>query len=165
MKGICTHGLLLIIFCCGSFCAGAQPLVDKVIVYKSRRIMKLMSGDKVVKQYRVSLGQNSKGHKQQYGDSRTPEGRYLIDYRNPKSLFYLSLHISYPNDRDRAKARERGVSPGGDIFIHGRPNGKSHLSILYRHIDWTDGCIAVSDREMDEIWRLVKIRTEIVILP
>ncbi len=139
--------------------------VDLIRVDKSDRRMDLLRGGRVVRSYRVSLGSNPRGHKQAEGDSRTPEGRYRIDWRNPRSKFYKSLHISYPNAADKADARRRGVSPGGDIMIHGLPNGWAWAAPFLAFWDWTDGCIAVSDGEMDEIWRLVKDGTPIEILP
>ena len=143
----------------------ALSKIDEVLVYKSQRLMKLMAGKTVVAQYRISLGANPIGHKQQQGDSRTPQGQYSIDYRNPHSRFYRSLHISYPNKHDRALARRRGVSPGGDIYIHGLPNGQGALAAVYSYIDWTDGCIAVSNSAMRVIWQRVKNGTPIRILP
>lgn len=143
----------------------ATQMADTVVVYKSERKLVLFSNGRIIRHYSISLGQNPIGHKQQLGDSRTPEGKYHIDYRNSKSRFFLSLHISYPNENDRARARRNGVNPGGDIFIHGLPNGQGSMSSLYKNIDWTDGCIAVSNRDMREIWRLVKNNTSIIINP
>jgi murein L,D-transpeptidase YafK len=112
----------------------------------------------VLKTYRIVLGDAPVGHKTQQGDERTPEGRYRITFRNDKSRFHLSLRVSYPNEADRAQARRRGVDPGGDIMIHGgTPPG-------YRR-DWTDGCIAVTNDEMEEVWRLVPVGTPIRIDP
>jgi murein L,D-transpeptidase YafK len=138
---------------------------DRVVVIKSQRILLLMSQGKVLKRYQVALGGNPIGPKLQQGDHKTPEGTYILDRRNDKSRFYRSIHISYPDEKDRATAAKFGVSPGGDVFVHGLPNnfgwlGKSHLSM-----DWTDGCIAVTDEEMDEIWRAVPDGTLIEIKP
>jgi murein L,D-transpeptidase YafK len=119
--------------------------------------MVLLSGDAVVRQYRVALGRNPAGPKLQEGDGKTPEGRYVIDRRNPKSAYHLSLHISYPDAADRERARAAGVDPGGDIMIHGLKNGE------LREGDWTQGCIAVTDEEMDEIWKLVADGAQVVI--
>ena len=124
--------------------------VDRIVVHKGRREMLLLHGESVVRQYRVALGREPVGHKEREGDGRTPEGRYTIDRRNPKSAYHLSLRISYPNEADQARARELGVDPGGDIMIHGMPNGGG-----IREGDWTQGCIAVSDAEVEEIWELV----------
>jgi murein L,D-transpeptidase YafK len=133
--------------------------IDRVVVQKSRREMLLLSGESVVRNYRVALGRDPVGHKQQEGDGRTPEGRYTIDRRNPKSKYHLSLHISYPTPDDIDRARGLGVDPGGDIMIHGCKAGVDHPS------DWTHGCIAVTNSEMDEIWNLVADGTPIDILP
>lgn len=132
--------------------------VDRVVVNKSRREMLLLSGESVVRSYRVALGREPVGHKEKEGDGRTPEGRYIIDRRNPNSRYHLSLHISYPNAADAERARAAGVDPGGDIMIHGVKAGVDHPNS-----DWTRGCIAVSDSEMDEIWRLVADGTPVEI--
>jgi murein L,D-transpeptidase YafK len=133
----------------------AAPAVQKVVVYKSERVMLLLSGGEVVRSYRVALGGNPLGHKQRAGDCRTPEGTYFIDRRNGRSRFYKSLHISYPNGRDRAASRKKGTPPGGDIMIHGLPEGFDELSDVHYKLDWTKGCIAVNNAEMEEIWGLV----------
>ncbi len=140
-------------------------VVDKVIVLKSARKMQLLAANKVVRDYSIALGDNPKGHKQEEGDERTPEGLYTIDYRNPQSRYHLSLHINYPNAQDKQSAAERGVSPGGNIFIHGMPNHLGWLGALANNIDWTDGCIAVSNADIEEIWALVKNGTPIEIKP
>lgn len=132
---------------------------DRIIVSKSRREMLLLHRDSVLRSYRVTLGREPTGHKEREGDGRTPEGEYTIDRRNPKSQYHLSLRISYPNQRDRARAAELGVDPGGDIMIHGWKDGKP------REEDWTQGCIAVTDAEMDEIWALVELGTPVRIDP
>ena len=134
--------------------------VDRVVVHKARREMVLLHGESAVRTYRIALGPQPSGHKQQEGDGRTPEGRYRIDRRNPRSAYHLSLHISYPNDADRERAQAMGVDPGGDIMIHGLPNEGGA-----RSGDWTRGCIAVSDPEMDEIWELVADGTPVEIYP
>jgi murein L,D-transpeptidase YafK len=134
--------------------------VDRVIVYKSRREMLLLSGESVVRQYRIALGREPAGHKRAEGDGRTPEGRYLIDRRNPRSKYHLALHISYPNEGDRTRAEEAGLDPGGDIMIHGVKPGVDHPAT-----DWTQGCIAVTDAEIEEIWGLVADGTTIEIYP
>ena len=138
---------------------------DKVLVLKGERHLVLLSRGKVLKSYRIALGRQPEGHKTREGDSRTPEGHYLIDWRNPNSRFHLSLHISYPNDEDRAAASRAGVPPGGDIMIHGLPNGLGGLGKAHRLKDWTDGCIAVTNEEMEEIWRRVDDGTPIEIRP
>ena len=132
---------------------------DRVLVDKSDRQLHLMRDGEVWKSYPIGLGFAPEGHKRRQGDGRTPEGDYILDWRNPKSQFHLSIHISYPDRKDKASAKERGVPPGGDIFIHGRhnPNGGRR--------DWTWGCIAVTDAAMDEIWQLVPDGTPITIRP
>lgn len=130
--------------------------IDKVYVDKSERILQLLSGDDVIRTYHVALGDSPAGHKRQEGDERTPIGNYKLDYKNENSKYYRSIHVSYPNAADKAQARNRGVSPGGDIMIHGQPNGYGHLAETTQQRDWTDGCIAVTDDEMDEIMLVYK---------
>jgi murein L,D-transpeptidase YafK len=143
--------------------AGARA--DRIVVHKNERVLELMAGDVTLKRYTIALGREPVGAKQHEGDGRTPEGRYRIDYRNPASGYHLALHISYPDGQDRARARKAGVSPGGDIMIHGMRNGYGWIGPLHRLFDWTNGCIAVTDAEMDEIWRAVANGTEIEIRP
>lgn len=140
--------------------------IDHVLVKKSERQLLLMSGSNVVKSYPISLGEQPVGHKQREGDERTPEGQYVLDWRNPDSRFYKSIRISYPNDQDQMRAEKNNHSPGGDIFIHGLPNGVKLLARTFRGRNWTDGCIAVNNNDhMDEIWQLVKDGTRITIRP
>ncbi len=141
-------------------------IVDAVRVEKSERKMYLHSGDQIIRSYEVSLGDSPRGHKTTEGDEKTPEGTYVLNWRNPNSRYHLSIQISYPNEADVRQARERGVSPGGAIFIHGLPNGTGSLRQPPSRKDWTDGCIAVkSNREMEEIWKLVPLGTPITINP
>lgn len=142
-----------------------DQMADEVLVLKSERMMYLLANGKVIREYSIGLGGEPKGHKQQEGDERTPEGRYIIDYRNLESAYYLSLHISYPNDADKAKATAKGVEPGGMIMIHGLPNKFGWATRIFKGRDWTDGCIAVSNIEMDEIAELVANGTPIEIRP
>jgi murein L,D-transpeptidase YafK len=147
---------------CGSkFRTYDGPEVTRIEVHKADRRMYLLHGSEVLKSYRVALGFSPRGHKAREGDGRTPEGAYRIDRRNPNSNFHLSIGISYPNARDIEVARAAGVSPGGDIFIHGRAGKHRNRNVR----DWTDGCIAVTDREMEEIYAMVRDGTPIVILP
>lgn len=139
--------------------------VDLVVVDKSRRVMTLWVGKKAFRTYRIALGGNPVGHKEQEGDSRTPEGRYIIDGKNPGSSFHLSLRISYPNKQDRTAAARRGVSPGGQIMIHGTPEYLTMVQSTGLVRDWTAGCIAVSNAEVEEIYKKVRIGTPIVIKP
>jgi murein L,D-transpeptidase YafK len=142
-----------------------SPKADGVVIVKSERVLSLLAHGKVIRTYKVALGGTPVGAKEQQGDHKTPEGHYIIDRRNPQSRFYKSIHISYPNEQDRRKAHESGHSPGGDIMIHGLPNGMGALGAAHRATDWTDGCIAVTDVEMDEIWKLVPDGTPIEIKP
>jgi murein L,D-transpeptidase YafK len=130
-----------------------------IVVHKARREMLLLRGESILRSYRIALGRDPVGHKLQEGDGRTPEGRYTIDRRNPRSKYHLALHISYPDASDAARARDAGVDPGGDIMIHGLKDGTPTPG------DWTQGCIAVTNDEMDEIWSLVPEGTAIVIHP
>jgi murein L,D-transpeptidase YafK len=136
-----------------------------ILVEKAERRLTLHRDGKVIRTYEVALGGNPVGTKERQGDSRTPEGRYTIDFKNDASRFHLSLRISYPDDADRARAAAAGVSPGGDIFVHGLPNGLGGLGATHRARDWTDGCIAVTNAEIEEIWSLVGIGTPIEIRP
>lgn len=136
---------------------------DKILVEKSARRLSLLSQDKVLKSYDISLGWQPEGKKQQEGDGRTPEGFYKIDYRNPHSAFHLSLHISYPNNNDLKNAKANGYATGGAIMIHGMKNGFGKIGKLHRFVDWTAGCIAVTDSEIEEIWQAVPDETVIEI--
>lgn len=144
---------------------GVTPAVDRVVVAKGARTMHLMQAGKVVKSYRVQLGQNPVGHKQQQGDQRTPEGVYTVDFRREQSRFGLALRVSYPSPADRQYAASRGVDPGGEIYIHGQPHGGVNPARLASGPDWTDGCVAVSNSEMREIYALVKNGTTVEIRP
>jgi murein L,D-transpeptidase YafK len=135
------------------------PEVTSIVVHKAERKMFLLHGSKVLKTYRIKLGGRPTGHKQFEGDGKTPEGAYFINFKNPKSEFHLSIKISYPNDADRAFAKAQGKEPGGDIFIHGGPNSRPGRR------DWTAGCIAVTDRQMEEIYSMVNTGTPIFINP
>ena len=134
----------------------ADVIIDKVYVDKSERVLNLLSNNKVIKSYHIALGDSPVGHKHQQGDERTPTGHYTLDYKNEKSGYHRSIHVSYPNAAEQAQARKRGVSPGGDIMIHGQKNGFGHLAALTQQRDWTDGCIAVTDKAMDEIMSIYK---------
>jgi len=134
---------------------------DQVIVDKSERRLDLLADDQVMASFPVALGGNPVGHKEREGDSRTPEGDYVLDWRNPHSRYHLSLHVSYPDAEDIARAEAAGVSPGGDIMVHGHGFGMPGL-LPY---DWTDGCIAVANADMDVIWAAVPDGTPILIQP
>ncbi|WP_221794667.1 L,D-transpeptidase family protein [Oceanobacter mangrovi] len=137
--------------------------VDLVKVVKSENRMMLMEGGQVVTEYDVAFGANPKGHKFQDGDERTPEGRYTLDYKKEDSSFYRSMHISYPNAEDVAKADELGVSPGGFIMLHGQKNGLGWLSFLFQKFNWTNGCIALTNSDMDDFMERVDVGTPIEI--
>ena len=139
--------------------------VDLVLVEKSERRLSLLDEGSVIRTYTVALGANPIGHKLQEGDERTPEGLYVIDSRKFDSDFHRALHISYPNEADQSRAEEIGVSPGGAIMIHGLPEGWEWLGQVHHAMDWTDGCIAVTNYEIDEIWSLVQDGTPIEIRP
>jgi murein L,D-transpeptidase YafK len=141
----------------------ASVMADKVLVLKGERKLLLMKGDEVLKTYSVSLGGSPVGPKVRQGDSKTPEGKYVLDRHNAKSQYHRSIHISYPNAEDVARAKKLGVPPGGDVFVHGQPHDFSGTSQQLG--DWTDGCIAVTNAEMDEIWRAVADGTVIEIRP
>lgn len=143
----------------------AEARADRVLVLKSQRRLQLYRGDDLLREYPIALGFAPIGAKEREGDGRTPEGRYVIDYRNPNSRFYRSLHISYPTATETAQAKARGVSPGGAIMIHGLRNDAGFWGRLHRWRDWTAGCIAVTDAEMAEIWRAVPDGTPIEIRP
>lgn len=142
-----------------------EPTADHILILKSERTMRLYAHDKLVKEYKVALGGNPVGPKQQQGDRRTPEGRYKIDLRNPHSQFHLSLRVSYPNAQDREWARLHHVDPGGAIMIHGLPSAYAYLGAEHRKTDWTDGCIAVTNEEIEEIWAMVQIGATVEIRP
>lgn len=144
-----------------------SPLLkaDRVLVKKSQRKLYLLRDDKVFREFSVALGDSPQGHKQQEGDEKTPEGDYTLDWRNPNSVAYKSLHVSYPNSEDRARARKQGVSPGGNIMVHGILNGYEEYGSLMQKFDWTDGCIALLNHDMEEIWQSVRNGTPIRIEP
>lgn len=139
--------------------------VDKILIEKNERRLTLISKGKVLKTYKIALGGNPDGPKERQGDNKTPEGTYIIDSRNRDSRYHLSLHISYPNAKDKKRAKELGVSPGGDIMIHGIKNGLSWVGDLHTEVDWTRGCIAVTDEEIEEIERLAPNGTIVEIRP
>jgi murein L,D-transpeptidase YafK len=153
--------VLLALGACSKFKTYNGPEVTRVVIYKGDRTMHLLHHGEVLQSHEIDLGFAPRGHKQFEGDGRTPEGRYYIDRRNPDSSFHLSIGISYPNERDIEVAREAGRSPGGDIFIHGRSNKRFEK----RPPDWTAGCIAVSNREMEWIYAMVRDGTVVDIYP
>jgi murein L,D-transpeptidase YafK len=147
--------------------SGSAPVAqaDRIVVVKSTHTMTLFSGSRTLHQYKVALGRGSKGPKERQGDHKTPEGQYLIDSKNDHSRFHLALHLSYPNANDRAQAVKNHVEPGGMVEIHGLPSYFAFVGSLQSSVDWTDGCIAVSNAEIEEIWKLVPVGTRVEILP
>ena len=144
--------------------AAAQK-VDSILILKKEHVLELLSAGKVIKTYKVALGQGGLAPKQREGDGRTPEGHYTIDARNDASHYHRALHVSYPNAEDRQRAARLGVAPGGAIMIHGLPNGMEKIGAAHRLYDWTLGCIAVTDYEIDEIWSMVPVGTPVEIRP
>jgi murein L,D-transpeptidase YafK len=138
---------------------------DKILVEKKERRLTLISKGRVLKTYKIALGGNPNGPKERQGDNKTPEGTYVIDARNKDSGYHLSLHVSYPNEKDKKRAKELGVSPGGDIMIHGIKNGFSFVGDSHAEVDWTKGCIAVTDEEIEEIDKLAPNGTIVEIRP
>jgi murein L,D-transpeptidase YafK len=141
------------------------PMADQVIVHKAERRLELLRNGDVFRSFPVALGGNPEGHKQKEGDQRTPEGTYRLDLRNANSAFFLAMRVSYPNAEDVRQARQRGVHPGNNIMIHGLPNVPRYPLDHYLYADWTDGCIAVSNSAMIDIWLSVPDDTPITILP
>jgi murein L,D-transpeptidase YafK len=143
----------------------AGTKADSVLVLKGERKLILLRDNQRIKEYSIALGGDPIGKKIREGDERTPEGRYKLDYRNQDSIAHLSIRISYPDRNDIAQARAKGVSPGGALMIHGLPNGYGYFGRLHRLMDWTDGCIGVTNPEMEEIWRCVPEDAPIEIRP
>lgn len=167
MKYFRTPFISLLLFClftshhAKSNSVNVEDSIDLVKVDKSARKMYLIRNGQIVRKYRVSLGDSPKGHKQQEGDERTPEGLYILDYKKEDSSFYRAMHINYPNDQDLAKAAKLGVNPGGQIMIHGQKNNTAPVRTYSKRSDWTNGCIALSNSEMDEFMSLVSSGTPI----
>lgn len=143
----------------------ALPLADKVVVRKGERKLYLMSNGAPLRAFKVALGLRPEGHKQFEGDFRTPEGSYRLTRRNPNSEYFLSIQVDYPNEQDVKRARKQGLRPGGAIMIHGQPNTPKKSRDYYTNVDWTEGCIAVSNSDMVEIWLMTPPDTPIEILP
>lgn len=158
-------GIFLIVSQPAGNAIASITLADKVLVIKSERVLRLLKEGTVVKSYEIALGGEPVGPKMRKGDEKTPEGTYILDRRNPYSKFYRSIHVSYPNRSDIENAQKCGVSPGGDIMIHGLPRGMERVGELHTLVNWTKGCIAVTNAQMDEIWRMVPNGTPIEIRP
>lgn len=148
-----------------SHLAFAEENITQVRVIKSEHKLQLLSQEKVVGEFHVVFGANPKDHKTQEGDEKTPEGKYTLDYKKADSAFYKAIHISYPNAQDSLNAKKRGGSPGGQIMIHGQKNGLSWLSAVSQQFNWTNGCVALTNDDMDKVWIKVKVGTPIEILP
>lgn len=145
--------------------ANEFPVADLVLVEKGDRELHLMRDGSIFRTFDIALGIQPSGDKQQEGDFRTPEGRYILDSRNPNSEYFLSIHISYPNQQDRREARAMGVDPGGAIMVHGQPNDPTRSEAYYRTQDWTNGCIALSNSDMIDMWLMTGENTPIEIRP
>lgn len=157
--------LLLTFLIVSNACIAINKMVDSIVVNKTDKKMYLLSEGQRIKEYNVVFGANPIGHKQEQGDKRTPEGKYILDYKKADSAFYKAIHISYPNKNDISNAKAKGLKPGGLIMIHGQKNGFGKVGWLAQRFNWTNGCIAVTNLEMEEIWGAVKAGTPIEILP
>lgn len=164
---ILTNFAAVAVLSCGPTVLAADefPVADLVVVEKANRKLHLYSNGRPFRSFDIALGIQPIGDKKKEGDFRTPEGRYMLDARNPSSEFFLSIHVSYPNQRDRSEARAAGVPPGGAIMIHGQPNAPTRSETYYRTQDWTNGCIAVSNSDMIDIWLMTGENTPIDIRP
>jgi murein L,D-transpeptidase YafK len=161
-NALIRHSLLLFVMLSFPLAAVAEQ-ADSVLVDKSDEKLYLLKSGSVIAEYSVRFGANPEGHKAQEGDERTPEGTYVLDYKKSDSAFYKAIHISYPNEADKKAAAAKGVDPGGAIMIHGQRSRLGWLSFITQRFNWTDGCIAVTNKEMDEIWNLVPANTPITI--
>ncbi|PYJ62963.1 MAG: hypothetical protein DME20_08530 [Verrucomicrobia bacterium] len=156
---ICTLGPLLL------RTSHVAPTIDRIVVEKSARRLSVFRDGRHVKTYRIALGRNPMGSKQEEGDMKTPEGTYKIDSRNAQSSFHLALHVSYPSDENNKRAAARGVSAGSDVMIHGIRNGLGWIGAFHRWKDWTHGWVALTDEEIEELWRVTSDGTTIEIRP
>jgi murein L,D-transpeptidase YafK len=165
MTGCLMAALALLPFATAPVAASDFPLADKILVDKGNRKLHLLSNGVAFRTFKIALGLVPEGDKDEEGDQKTPEGVYMIDGRNPDSDYFLSIHISYPNSADRSAAKQKGVSPGGAIMIHGQPNTPNYSAAYYAREDWTNGCIAVSNSDMIDIWLMTPNSVPIEILP
>ena len=157
---------ILVFFCLTlSSLVGAAEKADLVLVEKSKQLLTLSKAGKTIASYHVVFGANPVGHKQQEGDEKTPEGKYMLDFKKSDSAFHKAIHISYPNAQDIAAAKAKGVSPGGSIMIHGQKNGLGWLTAVSQRFNWTNGCIALSNADMEQVWAYVDAGTTIEIRP
>ncbi len=157
--------LAAVAFFSSSLSASEFPVADKVVIEKEKRKLHLMIGGNTFRTFDIALGSAPIGDKEREGDFKTPEGTYELDMRNPNSDYFLSIHVSYPNTADRREARQKGVDPGGQIMIHGQPNTPTYSAGYYKSADWTNGCIAVSNSDMIDIWLMTPNSVAIEILP
>jgi murein L,D-transpeptidase YafK len=168
-SGLARVGVCLLLCALAGSLAAQQPAArqraDSILILKKDHVMELLAGGKVIRTYKIALGRGGLAAKEREGDARTPEGHYTIDSRNATSHYHKALHVSYPDAADRKRAAKLGVPPGGAIMIHGLPNGMGWLGAKHRLYDWTLGCIAVTDQEIDEIWELVPVGTPVEIRP
>jgi len=146
-------------------CLATPPAIDQLLIHKHERRLEVISHGQVIRQYRIALGKQPVGHKQERGDERTPEGIYSIDWRHRSPSYNLSLHLDYPNLKDRADAWKRGADPGSMIMIHGTPEDEEYPEWFFTGLDWTNGCIALDNRSMRELWDLVPDGTLVEIRP
>ncbi len=157
--------IVLLVLSPASMVADEFPVADLVVVEKGKRELHLIRNGAAFRTFKIALGIQPVGDKAEEGDFKTPEGRYILDARNPRSEYFLSIHVSYPNRQDRREARAAGVDPGGAIMIHGQPNEPTRSETYYRTQDWTNGCIAVSNSDMIDIWLMTGDNTPIEIRP
>lgn len=162
MKPVFYSSLVMLVLLCTSL-AGTDAVVDRILVVKSSRTMTLFSRGKTLRTYKVALGGQPVGAKERIGDHKTPEGQYVVSMKLANSQFYRALRISYPNAEDVQRARKLGVDPGGLVEVHGLGRRFGWLGALHRKTDWTDGCVAVTNEEIDEIWKLVPVGTPVEI--
>ena len=165
MKASVRATLLLALMVANAAIPADTRPADRILIEKSARTLTLLRDGKVLKTYKVALGGQPIGAKDRQGDHKTPEGKYFVDEKKPPSRFYLALHLSYPSDADKEKARRLGVSPGGDVEIHGLGKAYGWVGSAHTLHDWTDGCIAVTNEEIEEIFKLVPIGTPVEIRP
>jgi murein L,D-transpeptidase YafK len=158
-------GCGFLVLAAGMTSAGEFPMADQVVIDKSDRVLHLIDDGEILRTFEIALGLAPEGDKKKEGDFKTPEGSYSLDTRNPNSDFFLSIHVSYPDASDRREANTTGDAPGGSIMIHGQPNEPTRSETYYRTQDWTNGCIAVSNSDMIDIWLMTTPNTPIEIRP
>jgi murein L,D-transpeptidase YafK len=158
--------LLLLLLALAAPVAAAEPLAERVLVDKSEHTLTVYARGQAIATFKAGFGVYA-GPKQRQGDRKTPEGKYVLDYKNPNSAYFRSIHVSYPNNADRARARRAGVPTGGDIMVHGQPNDRRIAAAiaLWPSPDWTDGCISLSNADMTRFWELVRVPVPIEIVP